>query len=190
MSKPVQAVQRALLIMETTAASGAGATTIEALAKQTGLARATTHRLVHSLVSQNLLALSGKSVRLGFGVLGMGFDAVGSSEFTRSATAVLTQLSLKVGETAVLGHQQPDANTVEVLAVAHAGGALRLAIEVGDVLDPDDAGVMHSIKVELRVRLDHQPLTLIIATPPGRYSVTELETRAFTELSRHAAMFG
>lgn len=131
MSNPVQAVERAMQILETFAGSDQSLS-IDQVAQQTGLARATAYRLVHTMVQSNHLCADGRSFRLGHGVLTMGVGRMLDAGLTRSCEPVLNSLCTQTGETAVLASlTTPGSNEFVINAVAHHSGQLRVAIDVG-----------------------------------------------------------
>ncbi len=140
MSSPVQAVERAFRILECFASSS-GPLTIDYVAQETDLPRATTYRLVHTLESGGYLLLDGKSFRLGKQVLGLGFARLSRQGLAHSSQVVLDQLSAETGQTVVLvGRTSSElvVNEVIISAVAKTSGALSVAIDTGQLLKASD----------------------------------------------------
>lgn len=118
-------------ILETFANSGQPLS-IDQVAQQTGLARATTYRLVHTMVQSNHLCADGRSFRLGHGVLTMGVGRLLDAGLTRSCEPVLNSLCTQSSETAVLASlTRPGSDEFVINSVAHHSGQLRVAIDVG-----------------------------------------------------------
>ncbi len=199
MSTPVQAVERAFKILECFASSS-GQLTIDDVAQSTGLPRATTYRLVHTLESDGYLLRGGKFFRLGKQVLGLGFARLSRQGFARSAQVVLDQLAAETGQTVVLVESTSSelvVNEVVISAVAMTSSALSVVVEIGQQLRAADTvlamplesatdsrathvgqhgaeGAVQAVAVPV-LGQDGQPIaSLAIVMPAGRMTDAEL----------------
>ncbi len=215
MSSPVQAVERAFTILECFASSS-GPLTIDYVAQETDLPRATTYRLVHTLESGGYLLKDGKTFCLGKQVLGLGFARLSRQGFTHSAQVVLDQLSAETGQTVVLvGRTSSEliVNEVIISAVAKISGALSVAIDTGQLLKASDTvlamplesatdsrathvgkhgaeGAVQAVAVPVRCQAGQSIASLAIVVPAGRMTDAELLETYGDTLLRVAGQLG
>lgn len=105
MATPVQAVDRAMTVLEVFAGHSRPLS-IDEVAGSTRLPRATAHRLILTLESGNYLHRSGKKFRLGHRVLGLGFGRLESTDLGRCSQPVLDSLTQQTNETSILTTRQ------------------------------------------------------------------------------------
>ena len=215
MAGSVQAVERAFTILECFASSSTPHT-IDDIAQETGLPRATAYRLIRTLESDGYVLKDGKSFRLGKRVLGLGFARLSRQGFARSSQIVLDQLAAETGQTVVLAELASSGPTnakVAIIAAAKTRGALSVVVEIGQQLHAADTvlavplestsgditirvgkhgaeGVVQAIAVPV-LGQDGRPIaSLAIVIPVGRMGDTELVEAFGDTLQRAASQLG
>lgn len=132
-SSGVGVLDKAVLVLD---AVHGGATSLAALTEQTGLSRATAHRLAVALEVHRLLARDGDG-RWRIGARAAELAAAGSDRLLERAAPVLARLRDRTGESAQLYRRHGDRRLC--IAVAERGSGLRDTVPVGSAL-PMTAG--------------------------------------------------
>lgn len=216
MSHPVQAVERAMGLLEAFADSN-GPLSIEEAAASVNLPRSTTYRLIHTLLEANHLQTDGTRFRLAHGVLGLGYGRLRSAGFVRSAQPVLDDLANTTDQTVILAMskgvtaQPRNPGTITVAAVSRTGGALNVVCNIGQQFSSEDSIVASALQhptgtVEAgfhgggnKVRAlavlvknyDGDPLgVLSIVVPAGRMTEVEIADRYSSPVQAGADLLG
>jgi len=128
MSEQVQSIERAAQILQVLSGGGKGLTEI---AREVGLGKSTTHRILASLSTARMVRTDAKSRKymLGLGLIELTSDWLNKSGIRVSALPYMQELRIKTGETVSLNIRDNDKRVaIERLDTPHE---LRFMIELG-----------------------------------------------------------